>query len=288
MNRLVPALVFAFLLGQGAVAQDYTVRLQRALNPGDEMQVFLMGRKTQSTVITVNGAKQKEARMELNAQLDGTEKVLAVDGNGKETKTEITVRRMTFAVNGGAPLEILLKGTVISCWVDGKKQVYFVDGKAVSADVAKVLDMVVDLSEGEPSKDEDFGATEQKKKGDTWDVNATAVKRALENGDSSYEFDHIAGKVSLDDVTDAGMKVSARFTGNVKLLPPPGFTIDKGTIDAAYTQLLPPETSKYQTGDSEEIVITFTAVPLTPGDKGKSVAKTTLEKSLTRNFAPAK
>ena len=197
------------------------------------------------------------------------------------------MEQLTFIATGRSAAAVLPKGTVITCSVVDKKQVYEIDGKPVPPPTALALDMVVDLSEGEPSKDDDFGTPDKKKQGDTWDLNAASVKKALEISGSGYQFDNIAGKATLVEVAPDSMKVSVHFASSVKFPVPQGFTLDQGSIDAGYTENLPTDASRYLTGDSEDIIITFTAISAAPSTQ-KIVAKTTVEKTMTRKIPVAK
>ncbi len=146
---------------------------------------------------------------------------------------------------------------------------------------------MIDLSQNDPTNDEVFGTKEHKKKGDSWDLNGDAVKKALESGEDKVTFSNITGKATLDDVADGVMKVSIHFTGSMKSPLPEGLTLDTATVDETIKESCPVDATKYETDDLQEATIVSTAHPTTPG-KQKVVVKSTITKSMARKFGPAK
>ena len=275
-----------FLGGRGVFAQEYEVRLQRPLAAGDAQEMAVTGRQMRGTIVSVNGVDQKNVRLDAEARLEAGEIVTGVDANGKETRIKLVVEKFTYTATGHPLMQVLPKGTVISCSVADKKQIYTIAGKPATPDVEKALDMVVDLGTGEPSKDEDFGTTEKKKKGDTWDLNGAAIKKALESSSNGYEFDHIEGKATLMDVTADTAIYAVRFRGDVKMPVPQGFTLDEASIDATYRLACPVDPLKYQGTDFEDILIYFTCHSAEQSAR-PVVMKSMLEKTMTRTFTPA-
>ncbi len=283
-KRFLAAALLAAASFTAVFAQDYPIHLQRQLKPGDEFKISVSGRQIQDTTVTMDGAQQPEVKNEISAQLDAVEEVLAVDAKGKETKISLTVGKFTITAPDRKPGEALPAGTVIFCSVVDNKQVYEIKGNPVSALFGNFLDLVVDLSQGEPSKDEGFGTAEKKKKGESWDLNGAVVKKTLESA-GGCQFDNITGKATLDDVTGDAMKITVHFTGDAKLPVPEGFSLDQASLDATYKETFPIDPLKYQTGDFEDIAIRFTAHSTTPSGQ-KVVAKTTMEKTMTRSITP--
>lgn len=284
MNSKFLPFALALLLAPAVFAQDYPIHLVRPLKAGDQEKISVTAKTSQSTTQSLDGAPPQEQKLEGVSQLDGTEKVIAVDANGKETNISLTVDKFTQTI-GSATSEVVPGGTVIACSVADKKQVYTIDGKPVDAAVAQALDMVVDLSHGQHTDDEIFGTTDRKKKGDSWDANAAIATSDLKASGGGAEFTDIAVKTTLDDVADDALKISARITGKIKPPLPPEITVDDSTFDAKWAGTFPTDTTKYKPDELQEMVITFSAHADGPSGQ-KVVIKSTVDQSVTRKTTP--
>ena len=282
--KLLP--VACLLLATPALfAQDYEIRLNRALKAGDELKISVTAKMSQSTTQAVNGAAAQEQKQEITVQFDGTEKAVEVDATGRETKETLTVDKFTQTV-GGATTDVAPKGTVITCSVVDNKPSFQIDGKDVDASIAMPVGMVAELSHGDPTNDDLFGAKEHKKKGDSWDMNADLAKKSFADSAGGIEISELSGKTTLDDVSGDTMKISSTITGKVKPPLPPSVTVDDASMSATLKGTYPVDVTKYIQDFFQEMTISFSAHAEGPG--GKVVIKSTVVQSETRTSTPLK
>ena len=260
-------LAFLLLATPALFAQDYEIRLARANKPGDQLNLSATGKLSMDSTQTLGDAAPKEQKQDITVQFEGVEKIVEVDAKGKETKITLTVDKLTQTV-GSETTDVAPKGTVITCSVSGKKQNYEIDGKAADPGVAQALDVVIQLSRGEPSDDEIFGTKEHKKKGDSWDINADLAKSSLAGQTGGGEVSDLSGKTTLDDVAGDNLKVSALMKGKAKPPLPPQIIVDDSSFDAKFTGTFPIDVTKPPVEEGEEVTFAFTAHADTP--KGKN------------------
>ena len=280
------AIAFVLLSVSAALAQDYPIRLARPLKAGDEENLSVTAKMSQSMSQAMGDAPAQEQKEEMTIQYDGVEKVEAVDANGKETQASLTVDKFTQTASG-TTTDIAPKGTVIGCSIVDKKQTYEIDGKAVEPALAQALDLLMQLSTGAPTDDEIFGTKEAKKKGDSWDINTALAKAALEGSNGGMQFSDLAGKTTVDDVTGDAMKITAHLTGKAKPPLPANLTLDDSALDATFQGTYPLDTAKYQPEDSQQLKLTYSAHADIPFG-GKMVVKFVMEQSVERKTTPVK
>ncbi len=284
--KYLPFALGLFLLSPSVFAQDYAIRFLRPLKPGDEYKISAAAKQTQALFVTSNDVPKRDDKKEIAVQLDGVEKVIEVDANGKETKIALTVDKFTVTTSGSAA-DIEPKGTVINSSVVDKKEVHEIDGKAVDHPVARALDMVISLSCGEPTNDEMFGTKERKKPRDSWDVNGDKIKAALELSAGGMEFNGFTGKTWLLDVADGSLVIGGAFTGSVKPPLPPALIIDQSSMEAAFRVTLPVDVTKYAPESAQTVSFSFTAHTDAPTGE-KIVIKSSAEQSINRTMTPLK
>ena len=287
MNSKLLPFALVLLFAPALFAQDYAIRLARPLKPGDELKLSVTAKMAQTTTQAVNDGAPQERKQEVSVQFDGTEKVIAVDANGKETKVTLTADKFTQTVGGGDPTDVVPKGTVIDCAVVDAKPDFQIDGKPAEHAVSQAASMVVDLSHGQHTDDEVFGAKEHKKKGDSWDMNTDLAKADLGNSAAGAEFSDLTGKTTLDDVTGDTMKVTAHMTGKLKPPLPPALTIDDTSFEVTFTGVFPVDINKCQLEQTQALSMTFSAHADAPSG-GKVIIKSTVNQSVTRKTTPVK
>lgn len=287
MKALLLPVSLLTLLSSAAFGQDYTIKISRPQKVGDTCKTTVDGKQSQATDVTVNGAPQKSENKAMEVQFEGTEKVVEVGANGNATKETVTVDKFSATPAGGAASDLLPKGTVVNASVEGKKQVYEVDGKPVSPDVAQALDMAISLEKGNATDDEIFGTTEKKKKGDTWDINVEKAKADFQK-QTEMEISDMTGKVTLVDVTGDTMTFSAKITGTVKPPLPPVFTIDQAATEATINGTLPVDVTKnLPAQETQALSVNFAAHADAPSGE-KIVMKAVVSQSVTRKSVPVK
>lgn len=286
MNAKFLQIAFLLLGAPALFAQDYEIRLTRALKAGDEMKVSVTTKMSQSMAQSVDGGTPQERKHEIVVQFEGVEKVLQVDADGRETKETLTVEKLTQAADGQTG-EVVPKGTVVTCSITGKKPSFQIDGKDVEPPVAQALATVAQLSGGDPTDDAIFGTKERKKKGDSWDINSDLAKQLLGNMAGGIGLSDLAGKTSVDDVTGDALKMSAQITGKVKPPLPEGVTLDDAaSFTASFHGTFPIDPAKFPPEESQEMKVSFTVHAETAGSK---VAVTTnIMQTQTRIVTPVK
>ena len=269
----------ALFLAPALLAQDYEIRLTRALEDGDELKLSVAAKMAIVTSQTVGDAAPKEQKQDMDVQFDGMEKVIAVDAHGRETKATLTVDKFTVTA-AGSTVDIAPKGTVISGAITDGKAGFQIDGKDVEPQVAQALAMVIQLSNGGPTDDEIFGTKDKKKKGDSWDINADVAKKSFADASAGMEMPDLSGKTTINDDAGDALKISAAITGKVKPPLPPIVTLDDSSLTATFTGTFPKDVTKYSPEESQVLAISFSAHADTPN--GKVVVKTTMNQSMTR------
>jgi len=281
-------LAFVTLLSTAAFAQDYAIKLHRPEKAGNEYKLSVTAKQSQAMDMAVNGVSQKNQKKEIEAQFDGTEKILEVDAKGKETKVTLTVEKFTVTTDG-ASSEALPKGAVVTASMGAdKKPAYEVDGKAVDPSAAQALSLVVELSKGGPTDDELFGTTDRKKKGESWTPDPAMIQKSLtETADGAVVGD-VNAKFTFDDVTGDAMTVNGHVTGSVKPPLPPSFTVDQSSMDVTLKGIFPVDVNKIPPAESDEsMTFSFTAHTDAPSGE-KVVMKMTMSQSATRKVTAPK
>jgi hypothetical protein len=150
----------------------------------------------------------------------------------------------------GVTKPLLPSDTKIVASKGSKKTAFEVNGKAVEPEVEQALGLLIMLGnndEDNRTDDELFGTRERKRVGETWDANPKALARLFKR-DGPLAAKDLVGKVTLKDVlkdsSGARLLVGFEVTGNVAALkPPPGMTVQEGTMRMKGTREFPVEAS---------------------------------------------
>lgn len=132
-------------------------------------------------------------------ELETTAVVKAVSSRGRAIEEEHTIVKLDIVLNGKKVT--FLPGKVIRASLDGRKQVFVIDGAPVTKPFAEALNAAIDLDKGELDDDAIFGTTERKRVGDRWSVNRERLVKSwherFQGSAMPIEIRNVAGSVEL-------------------------------------------------------------------------------------------
>lgn len=260
----------ALLITPALMAQDYEIHLHRPAKAGDEYRIVTNVKQKQNVTLTSNGNPVQNVDTSLTLDVEGVEKVIEVDAIGRETKTTFTVEK--FIKNEkGEDVVVFKKGSVINSSLVEKKKVHEIDGTPAVPAVAKLIDMIVTLSDGGHTDDDIFGTKDRKKSGDSWDMNTVAAKENLAK-DMGGMLQDLTGKVTLNEVVKAQggdlLKISAHVTSSFQPPLPPAFTTDSSSLEINFSGDFPVDPSKPRPSESIDTKASLNAHGVAPtGEK---------------------
>lgn len=210
--------------------------MHRPAKAGDKVRTTVATKEIQEISLSSNGALLKSEKKEMLVGFEGVVEVLEVEANGKPVKISATVEKIMKS-DGRDSSEVAPKGAVIVVSLEGRKQIYQINGKPAGADVVKALDLVFSISKTGVTDDDVFGTKEKKKTGESWNINAAVAKKDLEES-FGLRVEDLHGKVTLDEVLKRPegetLLLSAKMTINAIPPMPPDFAVDQSTAEAEF------------------------------------------------------
>jgi hypothetical protein len=199
--------------------------------------------------MTMPGAtapQKQEQTQEMIAHFEGEAEVLATFPNGSIQKVSLTAK-MFIATSEGQPLPGLpAVGAKVVAEKTGNKKTYTIDGQPASANVAKLLDEMIDLGDEKYTDQDVFGPTGPVVVGGTWPVNSAALMTELKQA-GDIEMSGAKGTAKLDAVKGSGADqvatVTAVFTvQGAKPTLPQGMAVDSMTMSGGLAGTVPATT----------------------------------------------
>ncbi len=182
----------------GDVDDGQRILLFRPHAVGDRNEGTLRARSQTVTRVTVDGEVVSSDVERLDITLVAEMVVQEVNGRGKPTRTEYTVRRCTTA--GEPPRELLPPGAVFVVTAaeppaDGS--ITLVDGE-LSEDQRKRLDLVVSTHASTVTDDDIFGTAEPRGVGDSWAIDSSVAAQDLSRiATLSFTSDELSGATTF-------------------------------------------------------------------------------------------
>jgi hypothetical protein len=270
-------------------AQEYEIRMHRPSKVGDKFQTTVAAKEIQETTIAANNNPVESKKEDRSVAFSGVVEVLAVDAKGMPVKISATVEKL-MKNEAGASSEVVPKGDVIVASLDGRKQVYQINGTPAGADVAKALDLTFSLSTSGVTDDEVFGTNEKKKAGESWGINAELAKKDFAES-FGLNVEKMAGKVTFIGVANRAdgdvLKLGVVMT--IKAMPPmpPNFVVDQSSAEARMEGEFPVDATRPRPNESMSLKMNVTAHGQTPnGDKVALALH--MEKSMQEKRTPLK
>ncbi len=281
----------AVLAALPILGQDYEIRLHRPRHVGQENKITVSGMETEETSMSSAGKVLQQEKKEFTVRLEGVLTVLATSTNGKVTRLSVQMGKFV-KTEAGVTKDLLPPGTVVVASRGVRRTKFEVNGKALEADVARTLGVVVTVASKDLTDDEVFGTPDRKRVGDNWDVNSAAMAEML-NDDGSVAVKDVKGKVTLKEVVkDASgplLHVTFELTGRTAVPPaPPGFSLREGTIGMKGTGDFPLDTKL--TPRKETLEMTFSNRTVRkPNPNGAEVEqRMTAKRSMSATISPNK
>jgi hypothetical protein len=241
--------VLTIATGTALHAQKYVVNVSPTFNAGQSYAFSA----TASTLQQTSTGERVLSATEYQVKFDGRATVMEVDGKGQRVKTAFTVDKFT-KTEGHTTSDLLKAGSVIL--VDGRlrEPVSLKDGP-IAESVREAFALVSAAHKPDDATDEEvFGAREAKGIGESWSINSARASESAKDAGLMIPAERISGTVSLvakDKIAGIDcLSVHGEF--KAELQPdgsalgdlPPGFTIDRGTLQAALRGCYPLDPSR--------------------------------------------
>lgn len=281
--------VILLLAGSSAALlaqQDYEVRLNRPVRPGNQFKIVARGRKSHEVRISPAHEPPKETKDDFTVEYIATRKILAVDEIGRATKISDVIERFSL-VRDGRRTALAQPGAKLVAFVEGIKKNFEIDGQRVDEQTENALKVVIDITTGAASDDEVFGTNTRRKVGDSWAMNAPLAAQDMAKR-ANVEVQDISGEVSLASVTheSAGdaLKFLCHFKGNARPSSPDMIS-SHGAFEATWSTVAPVDLSLPRTEDS--VTMNFQFQAQVPGrDGGATSLAVTVRESLSAKTTP--
>lgn len=247
MKNSAVLLVSILFVAATAFAQDYAIKLNQPLKVGQRYRFKVTAGESEHREMTSKEAAPKSQTNELNLEMESEVTVLKVDSKGQPTKEEHTIVKLIDLDSKQSILPVRTKVLVTrSNW----EKIFKVDGKPAASEIAKVLDLAVDVSSGKTTDDEFFGITEPKKVGDSWNLNQKVALKVVSERfrAQGMKVESIQGTMTLQNVTQEKSVEVLHLTGRTRIkavaAPKGPFTSLETLVDATFATDLPSDIFK--------------------------------------------
>ncbi|NOY75526.1 MAG: hypothetical protein GXP32_07010 [Kiritimatiellaeota bacterium] len=262
-KELIAGMLVAFALS--VFAEDFAIRLTERDKVGDRSEFTQTAEVEESMSITMGGNPIKQDEKSYTAKFAGISKVLKIDKLDRGIEYEIIADTLEKRLKGATKsVAILPKGAKIHVAKKGKKQIYLVDGRPASKDVASLLGIFISLPNSKVTDDDIFGTKERKKVGDTWEINSDLAKKDFSR--RGMKIENLTGKTKLEKMFIVnGVKylvVAANMkTGKFTMPLPPFLKTTRSVISADFSGEVPaiPDTTTTKLKSATNMTISFAA-----------------------------
>jgi hypothetical protein len=225
-------------------AQDYEIRLHRALNAGAKYRIVASGQAFERIGLFTGGKQFDQKEEDISFDVDATATALEVDPLGRPTQYTLEIEKFVASPDGGNRVT-LERGTLITGRLEGQRFVLTADDTPLDALAAKTIGFLILAPTSTGTDDDVFGTRERKKVGDTWPINAEAAARYLgEMLKTRINSSNIKGETTLARAGRgaAGEVVMIGGTFSIdgfSMTLPGGEKILNGRMNASYQGQLP-------------------------------------------------
>ncbi len=267
--RKVLICLIALLACSHVFAQDYEIRMTRAVETGERYELIASGSYSQQITMSSQGQVLRKNKKFISAKLEGIVTVLEVDELKREKKLSLLVSKSMMYTNvNDKEEEALPKGTqVIAQRRDGKKE-YLIDGKIANEDIDDMLDIFITIPATQATDDDIYGTKERKNVGESWEVNNVNALNDFASDGMVVDLAKMEGSTKLERIVEVeGIKclllsASTEVSGVVPPLPS-GLTVEKSNVSAIFTGEFPLDISIRPLSQIHKMTFEFVA-------KGKS------------------
>ena len=172
--RLALVLVGIFFVAT-AGAQDYEIRLHRAIATGAKYRITGSGQQFERMQIFAGGKQVDQKEEDIRFDIETVATALTVDALGRPTQYTLAIEKFVVSPAGGDTVT-LERGTVISGRLEGQRVILAIGDAPLGGLAAKVIEWMFPVPTSSGTDDDVFGTRERKKVGDRWPIDARAVR----------------------------------------------------------------------------------------------------------------
>jgi hypothetical protein len=270
-------------------AQDYEIRLHRALNAGAKYRIVASGQAFERIGLFTGGKQFDQKEEDISFDLDATATALAVDSLGRPTHYTLTIEKFVVSPEGGNRLT-LERGTVITGRLEGQRVVLTTGDTPLNALAAKTIGILLPAPTSKGTDDDVFGTRERKKVGDTWPINAEAAARYLgEMLKTGINSSNIKGETTLARAGTgaAGEVVMINSTFSMdgfSTTLPDGGKILKGQMNASYLGQLPTDPRRLPFNTTMKMTMDIIGIQPATGNAPEITFRTVTQQYVSRAF----
>ena len=275
--KALPLLLLALVFASPARAEDktYRIKLDREDQKGAKTKEVLSGSSSQGMTVSVDDKVVNEKTEKLAGKLSAVREVLEVNEHHKATKLKFTIDKLVLQKDDEAASTPLASGAELLVQRDKDGKISgLVNDKEVDEDVAKLLDILVDLpkdKEPEMKADEAFGTDQARKPGSAWALDIGKVFKSMA-GEMPFEVDAEAsnGKMAFPEVkTVDGVeccRVQADIAFKVKIMKdmPAEMKTKNAAVSVSVQSLEPVDSALPAFGGTMKLNVDFAGSMTTP------------------------
>ncbi|MBA4387325.1 MAG: hypothetical protein C0404_05045 [Verrucomicrobia bacterium] len=275
-GSVVGILIAQLLVGQAVVAQEYEIRLHRALDVGQKYNVVSKGSIRMDMIMNAAGEDDAEGVGDKTSfDLDFDVEVLAVNAKKAPTSVKAVVNKFTTQVKStGEKTVAIKKGAVITGKVVDGEEEFEVDGEELDEEgvASKIVSSTLSLADNDFTDDDTFGTKNKVKVGDKWDVNAAMAAEDLKSSDIEVRKEDIKGSCTLKELVDVEgqkcLRIEADMMASSMKVPSlSGMKVNKASFRATMKGLFPVDTAKLPVEESIKVTMNITMAG--PARKGE-------------------
>jgi len=288
--RLALVLVGIFFVAT-AGAQDYEIRLHRAIATGAKYRITGSGQQFERMQIFAGGKQVDQKEEDIRFDIETVATALTVDALGRPTQYTLAIEKFVVSPAGGDTVT-LERGTVISGRLEGQRVILAIGDAPLGGLAAKVIEWMFPVPTSSGTDDDVFGTRERKKVGDRWPIDARAAAHHL-GASLKAEIDSNlikgetalvrAGRTAVGDV----ITIAGTFSLDGFSMPlPDGVKIVKGRTMASYEGQLPVDARRPPLRTTMKMMNDVVAVRPADDQSPEITVRTAAEQYISRAFEP--
>lgn len=272
---LIVVAMLAFLPGLVS-AEAYVIPVDRPSKAGEKLKMAIDAEMVSKMKAAAGGNVLEDKDESWKATLEATQTTVKVGEDGDATELTIEVHASS-VTSTGKKGELLPPGTVLKAVVDedGEEE-YTVKGEPVEEETKGILDILIDLSDGEKTKGDEnkaFGVDQPRAPGDEWDIQPAELLATLP-ADMPFVFDPATtkGKMKFVELTGEGDGKTALIQGQVEMAikgmqgMPPEARLAGSSLTVALDGLFPLDKEKNPTREGVSMIMLLNGtIPMPEG-----------------------
>lgn len=224
----------------------YAIRMDWPVAEGDRARVTWTLDRTEATRLTPPSGEIETGSKRTTMLLRAIEEVLEVDEQGGATSLVLHVEEMAFDETGASPVQ--LKNTTVR--IDrahrANEASVTVDGAPASPAVRDALDEAISFElPGGPTDDTVFGASEPRRLGASWTIDAELARRYLQRGKMRIPRGAVTGQMRLAETFEEDGATYLQLEGKLDVRRfdfehlDGGATVERGAMSTQVVNVVP-------------------------------------------------